>query len=97
MRFELERGNIDAFARLLSRHWELSKKIDAGSSNTLINQIFDAVEDLICGRMICGAGGGGFLQVILRSGVSKEEVQQRLREMFQDSDVCLWDAAIIYS
>ena len=58
---------------------------------------FDAVEDLICGRMICGAGGGGFLRVILRSGVSKEEVQQRLREMFRDFGVCLWDAALIYS
>lgn len=33
MRFELERGNIDGFASLLDYHWELSKKVDAGSSN----------------------------------------------------------------
>lgn len=55
MRFELERGHIDDFAQQLSEHWELSRKIDAGSSNTLIEQIFSAVEDLIEGRMICGA------------------------------------------
>lgn len=36
MRFELERGNVDGFAKLLDYHWELSKKVDAGSSNTLI-------------------------------------------------------------
>ena len=66
MRFELERGNVDAFANLLSGHWKLSKMIDAGSTNTLIDQIFDAVDDLIDGKMVCGAGGGGFLQVILK-------------------------------
>ena len=31
MRFELMRGNVDAFAELLEYHWELSKKVDAGN------------------------------------------------------------------
>ena len=44
MKFELQRGNVDAFAELLSSHWELSKMIDASSTNTLIDQIFDVVE-----------------------------------------------------
>ena len=30
MCFELERGNVDGFAKLLDYHWELSKKVDAG-------------------------------------------------------------------
>lgn len=34
MRFELEKGNVDGFARLLSEHWELSKRLDAGCTNT---------------------------------------------------------------
>ena len=66
MRFELERGNVDGFAKLLDYHWELSKKIDAGSSNTLIEQIFSSIEELVDGKLVCGAGGGGFLQVILK-------------------------------
>ena len=57
MCFELERGNIDGFARLLDYHWELSKKVDAGSSNTLIEQIFSSIEELIDGKLVCGAGG----------------------------------------
>ena len=69
MRFELERGNVDGFARLLDRHWELSKMVDAGSSNTLIDQIFSSVEDLIDGKLVCGAGGGGFLQAVMKRGV----------------------------
>jgi fucokinase len=46
MRFELERGHVDDFAQLLNYHWELSKKVDAGSTNTLIDQIFDSIEVL---------------------------------------------------
>ena len=53
MRFELERGNVDGFAKLLDYHWELSKKVDAGSSNTLIEQIFSSIEDLIDGKLWC--------------------------------------------
>lgn len=95
MRFELERGNVDAFAQLLSEHWEISKKIDAGSTNTCIDQIFHAIDDLIDGKMICGAGGGGFLQVILKKGISKEELRIRLQEMFQDNGVAVWESRLI--
>ena len=94
-RFELERGNVDAFAELLSRHWELSNMIDAGSTNTLIDQIFDSVDDLLDGKMVCGAGGGGFLQVVLKKGVTKEQLQDRLKEVFQDTDIGVWDSRLV--
>ena len=96
MRFELERGNVDAFARLLNRHWELSNMVDSGSTNTLIDQIFSSIEDLIDGKMICGAGGGGFLQAILKKGVSKDEVHKRLKAVFQDNPVDVWDCALVW-
>ena len=95
MRFELERGNVDAFAELLTRHWELSRKIDEGSTNTLIDQIFATMDELIDGRMICGAGGGGFLQVVLKKGATKADIHRRLKEVFQDSDIDIWDCALI--
>lgn len=85
MWFELERGHIDDFAHLLSEHWELSKKIDPRSSNTLIGQIFSAVENLIEGKMICGVGGG-FLQAVMKKGVCKEMVRERLADVFQCRD-----------
>lgn len=95
MRFELERGHVDAFAELLSQHWELSKMIDAGSTNTLLDQIFDSVDDLLVGKMVCGAGGGGFLQVILKRGVAKERLQDRLSAVFQDTDIAVWDCRLV--
>lgn len=96
MKFALERGQIDEFANLLNQHWKLSKQLDRGSSNTCIEQIFLSCEDLICGRFIAGAGGGGFLMAVLRKGVTKEQLRGRLHEIFQDSGVDVWESAFIW-
>lgn len=96
MRFELERGNVDGFAKLMDYHWELSEKVDAGSSNTLIEQIFSSIEELIDGRLVCGAGGGGFLQVILKKGITREDVENRLNEVFMDSLVGVADCKLVW-
>ena len=95
MRFELERGHVDDFAGLLSKHWELSKQIDAGSSNTVLDQILISVDDLIAGKMVCGAGGGGFLQVILKKGCTRQELQKRLQTVFEDTEIRVWDCTLV--
>ena len=46
-------------------------------------------------KLVCGAGGGGFLQVVLKRGVNIETVRKTLRSVFQDSDVDIWDCEII--
>ena len=92
----LEKGNINYFANLLNVHWEYSKMICTGATNKLIEKIFYFVEDLICGKMICGAGGGGFLQVVLRENVTKEMLHERLIETFPETEIDVWDCSIIY-
>lgn len=95
MKFELERGNIDELAKLFNRHWQVSKELDQGSTNTCIEQIFLACEDLIDGRFIAGAGGGGFLQVILKKGVSRRQLDLRLKDVFQDTGVGVWECEFV--
>ena len=95
MRFELERGHVDDFAALLSEHWKLSQMIDAGSTNTLIDQIFDSCDDLLAGKMICGAGGGGFLQVVLKTGVTKKDLEERIKSVFADTEIAVWDCELV--
>ncbi len=96
MQKALEQGDVDAFAQLLNRHWELSLQLDGGATNTCINQILLACEDLIDGRFIAGAGGGGFLQVILKEGVSHEQLNERLYQVFQDSGVGVWECQFVF-
>ena len=95
MRFELEQGNIDGFAELLNKHWELSLQLDAGATNTCIDHIFLACEDYIDGKFIAGAGGGGFLQVILKKGVTKEMLRERLSYVFQGTGIDVWDCELV--
>ncbi len=96
MRYELEQGNVDMFADLLNRHWEISKQLDEGSTNTCIEHIFSSCEDLIDGKFIAGAGGGGFLQVILKRGVTKERLRERLLDVYQDSGVDVWNVEFVW-
>lgn len=86
--------NIEKFAELLNKHWTLSKKLDKGCSNTIIEQIFIACDDLISAKMICGAGGGGFLQVLLKENVSKKALEERIQEVFQDSGIKVYNVTI---
>lgn len=95
MKLALEQGSVDGFAKLLNEHWKLSKLLDNGSTNTCIEQIFLCCEDLIDGRFIAGAGGGGFLQVVLKRDVSKEQLKDRLHSVFQSSGVDVWECEIV--
>jgi fucokinase len=89
----LEEGNIDMFANLLNEQWECSLKIIPETTTNLINGIFSYIEEFIEGKMICGPGGGGFLQVILKKGVSPEAVKQRIMEIFDYSDIKVWECS----
>ena len=94
MAYALESGNIDLFGILLNVHLEYSKILDKGSTNSLIQKIFAVIDDLIVGKMVCGAGGGGFLQIILKNNVTKDMVHNRLRGVFPDSEIDIWECSI---
>ena len=94
MSFALESGNIDLFASLLNCHLQYSKMIDSGTTNGLIEKIFDIIDDLIDGKMVCGAGGGGFLQVVLKKNATKEMLHNKLRGLFPDSEIDIWECSI---
>ena len=87
----LEKGNIDNFAELLNEQWNCSLKIIPETTNNLINGIFKLIDEYIDGKMICGPGGGGFLQIILKKGISPDIIKEKLKEMFGDSDICIYE------
>ena len=70
--------------------------LDGGSTNTCIDQMLLTAGDLLAGKFIAGAGGGGFLQGILKKGVTKAELQERMYGVFQDSGVGVWECEILF-
>ena len=44
--------------------------------------------------MISGAGGGGFLQVILKENRTKQELRNRINEVFKDSGIKVFDITL---
>ena len=68
-------------------------KIILETSNTLIDGIFSYIDEFIDGKMICGPGEGGFLQAILKKGIKVEAVKQRIKEIFDDSDIAIWKSS----
>lgn len=96
MKQALEAGDVDRLAELFNKHWKLSLKLDAGATNLCIDQIFLTIEDLIDGKFIAGAGGGGFLQVIMKKGVSAAQLNERLEEVFQGTGAAVWDSELYF-
>ena len=44
--------------------------------------------------MVCGAGGGGFLQAVLKKGVRREELQKRLEDAFPGTEIRVWECTL---
>ena len=95
MKEAIKNNDIGKFKDLLNEHWRLSKLLDKGCTNTCINEILHSCEDLIDAKMICGAGGGGFLQVILKENISKKDIEERLNLVFQDSGIKCYDVTLV--
>jgi len=96
MRFELEKGNVDGFAELLDKHWELSKRLDKNATNSCIEHIIHVCRPMIDGVFIGGAGGGGFLQMILKKNVQRSDLKRVLDAVFQGNGIEIWDSSLVF-
>lgn len=58
----LERGDTEAFGRMMHEHWEVKQRRSSNMSNSSINRWYEVGRDAgaVGGKMV-GAGGGGFL------------------------------------
>lgn len=94
MKEVLEIGNIEGFAELLNQNYEITKTLNGKIVNKTTEEILKTIDNLICGKMICGAGNGGFIEIILRKGISKQELQNKLDKTFGNSDIKAWEVEL---
>ena len=91
----IESGQMDAFIENLNRQTKLIRTLDTGYISECISQILDVCDDMISGKMICGAGGGGFIQIVLKEGFNKQELSERLKNSFPQQGIDVWDCDFI--
>ena len=94
MKEELEKGNIDKFAELLNKNYEISKTLNEKIVNPNAQKIFDITNEITSEKMICGAGNGGFVELILKKGITKEQLQKILEKEFNDNGINQWEVEL---
>jgi len=90
----LSSGDFSELGKLMSIHWKINKKMDPGCSNLFIDQIFKVCSPYIYGGKLCGAGGGGFMEVILKDPKDSLRLNQILGKKFPGRNVSIWPAQV---
>lgn len=80
MKANLDAQDVDAFAQGIERYWTLKKQIDPGSTNPQIESLLKSVSRWTAGRMLPGAGGGGFIYLVARDPDAARQIRRRLTD-----------------
>ena len=75
MKLALLKGDMNEFARILGQAWEDKKKMANAISNPMIQEVFDVAMSAgaLAGK-VSGAGGGGFVMLMVEPTRKKEVV-----------------------
>lgn len=78
MKEALDAQDVDAFAAGIERYWTLKKRIDPGSTNPRIEALLASVARWTSGRVLPGAGGGGFVFFVARDAEAAGRLRRQL-------------------
>ena len=78
MKSDLDRRDINAFAGGVERYWTLKKTLDPGSTNQHIERLLESVDRWTAGRVLAGAGGGGFVFFVAHDPAAADKIRRQL-------------------
>lgn len=78
VRDALERRDVNKLGNGISEVWELNKRLDPGSTNERVEDLFDRVAPYACGAKLLGAGGGGFMLIVCPTPRQAERCREDL-------------------
>ena len=76
----LQKGDFDQLARLVDRTWQLNQKLDSGTNPPEIRRLLEPLEDLLAGKKLLGAGGGGYLLMMAKDADAAVRIRRKLGE-----------------
>ncbi|XP_054166446.1 L-fucose kinase-like [Oppia nitens] len=69
-----QREDLQSIGELLTKYWQMKKILATNSEPKSVSKFFNRTEPFIHGGALCGAGGGGFICVIVKQESYKQEV-----------------------
>lgn len=75
------REDLDSVGQCLAEYWAIKKTLAPGAEPQLVKNILQVLDPYILGGSLAGAGGGGFMTAVLRDGVNRDEVVEKVRRM----------------
>ncbi len=81
MKDALDRADVEAFGAGIERYWTAKKSLDPGATTQPIEKLIASVEDQLIGKVLPGAGGGGFVFMVARD----EQAARRVRKVLNGS------------
>jgi fucokinase len=80
MSYAMLEGDWEHLGQLLTRHWQLNQVLDPHTTNAPINAILDRARPYIHGAKLAGAGGGGFLMLMVKNPDAAAELKAELAQ-----------------
>ncbi len=62
----IQRGDFEAYGRLVAKTWAQKKALDAGTNPPDVEALIAEIEDYALGCGLPGAGGGGYLYIVAK-------------------------------
>ena len=87
MKNYLEKGDLEGAGFSLSRYWEQKKRMAGGAEPVNVTKMIQSIQPYVYGSSLTGAGGGGFLFLILKDPNHIESVREIISR--QDKEKCI--------
>jgi fucokinase len=87
----IQDGDFDRFGSQISAYWEQKKSMageESGVEPPIVKEALAILkkENIIVGGTLCGAGGGGFLALLLQKGKTVACIDNALRENMKNNE-----------
>ena len=86
--------DMAAVGACVGRYWSQKKVMAPGSEPVLCTRLLETFEPIAHGASLAGAGGGGFMYVLLKEAMPKERVQSLIGELAGADDVEVFDVEV---